>query len=748
MMSSAIALSLLLSRARQDPIVTPYAKTEKLAIREVKLSSDELPRLGLEEIEVDAHGRFDNPFDPRDVALDGHFVGPSGKTIDVPGFYYRPFERKLEGGNEVLTPTGAGKWIIRFAPQEEGTYQATVTFRDRTGIASTNPKQFKVTAETSPGMIRVSPRDHRYFEYDDGKAFYPVATNACWGLGGGTFDYDDWLPNFGKQGVNMARLWLSPAWTTFALEKVGKPEEGKGLGQIDLADAWRLDHVAGLAKKEGINLQLCIESFNILRDQDDGAFWEKTPHNSENGGPLRVWKEFWTNLEVDRTYKAKLRYLVARYGAYSNLFAWEFWNEVDLVRDFDTEKVRDWHRRMATELRSIDPYQHPITTSLSNSMGSRDIELIPELDFFQTHHYGSPDLAGTVVMQQSRKAWGRPHLIGEIGADTGGPRVADDPLGMQIHDPQWASIACGVSGTASPWWWDNYIVPKNLYPLFGSVARFVKGIDWPGEAFQIANLSFAYQVKPAKPVRTDLVFENGPVTFTPSEANQPKTIAVSSSGATGALPLSGVQQGVRNHPELHNPILFKVDLPRPTRFEAIVTDVSGWGGATLQVELDGDRVLTRDFADPDDMTKTDSLAGKYAGRYGFTVPAGTHVLKVENGGKDWFMATYRFAELVTRSSPNIQGWAVVGNDTVLGWFRPIGRTWSRVCALKEAVPPVPPTYLDLAGLDAGAWIVEYWNTWKGEVTSSRQVIVGNSGKARVPLPGFSTDLAIKMRKVR
>lgn len=741
-MTLTVALALL---APQGPIPTPYLRAEPLAIRDVRLSAPEVPRLGLEEIEVDAHGTFENPFDPTDVALDAHVTPPNGKPYDVPGFFYRPFDRKLDGKNEVLTPAGPGRWLVRITPKEEGNHRVEITFRDRTGTVKSSELRFLATPATAPGMVRVSPRDRRFFEYDDGTAYYPIPANIGWASSRGTYDYDDWLPAYGKEGMNLARVWLSPAWTTFAMETNGKPGEGKGLGQIDLANAWRLDYVAGLAKKQGINLQLCIESYNILRDRDAANFWENTPHNMDNGGPLRIWTEFWTNPDVDRTFRAKLRYLVARYGAYSNVFAWEFWNEVDLTRDFNTVTVRDWHQRMAAELHRLDPYDHPISTSLSNTMGNRDLELIPELDFFQTHHYGSPDLAGTVAGQQFRKIWGRPHLVGEIGADGGGPRAADDPTGMQIHDTQWASIATGVAGTASPWWWDNYIAPRNLYPLFGSVARFVKDIDWPGEAFQFANLSFAFQSKPTTPDRRDLVLEGGPAEWGPGKSNKPKTIEISAEGASGPLPLGSLQHGVRNHPELHNPIRFRVNLPRPTRFEVIVGDVSGYGGAKLQVDLDGARVLTRDFKDPDGDEKTDTLT-QYAGRYGFTVPAGTHVIRVENGGADWFMATYRFAGLLSRTKPPIQGWAILGNDTVVGWFRPEGRTWSRVCALKEVIPPAPPTFVGLSGLPAGSWKVEYWDTWKGVVTSTRTIQVGVTGKARVPLPKIETDLAIKMKR--
>lgn len=734
---------LLFTPQTSTPLHTPYASSEPLAIRGATLSSAEVPRLGLEEIVVDAHGTFDNPFDPADVTLDAHVTPPSGKAYDIPGFYSRDFTRRLDNGKEVLTSQGNGKWLVRIAPTEEGSHLVELTFHDRTGTAKKGDIVFRARKAEAPGMIKVSPRDHRFFEYDDGTAYYPIPANVCWGNDRGTYSYDDWLPKYGKEGMNLARLWLSPAWATFAPDTVGKPEAGKGIGEIDLGNAWRLDYVAGLAQKQGIDLQLCIESYNILRDQDNANFWEKTPQNSDNGGPLRIWTEFWKLSEMDRLFKLKLRYLVARYSAYSNVFAWELWNEVDQVRNFDPDLVQAWHQRMASELHRIDPYGHLVTTSLADPMGNRDLELIPELDFFQTHLYNAPDLVKTMITQQYRKAWGRPHLVGEIGEDATGPRGDDDPTGIQIHDPQWASMAAGGAGSASPWWWDNYIDPKNLYPLFGAIARFSKGIDWPGEAFQIANLTFAYQSKPVPALRRDLNLDGGPVTWQAGGANIPKTVGVTPQGATGQLPVAGILHGLKNHPNMHNPIRFKFSAPRATRLDVVVGDVSGYGGATLRVEVDGARLLTRDFPDPDGDRDGKTLTN-YRGVYSVTIPAGNHTILVENIGRDWMLATYRFKELVTKPTPPIQGWAMVGNDTIVGWFRPEGRTWARLCAQKEPAPTCPPTVFGIAGLAAGTWKLEYWDTWKGEVTGTQNIQVGLTGKARVPLPKIDSDLAIKM----
>ena len=228
---------------------------------------------------------------------------------------------------------------------------------------------------------------------------------------------------------------------------------------------------------------LCLDSYNVLRTGDANPWWDKTPHNSDNGGPLRIWRDFWSSETMSRLYQNRLRYLVARWGADSHVFAWEFWNEVDLVSEFEPTTVRDWHQRMAKVLDGLDAYRHLKTTSLSSTVGLRTIDLIPELDFMQTHAYNYPDLASVVAAQQSRKSgWGKAHFMGEIGADGAGPRAEDDPEGLQVHDPIWASIATGASGGAMAWWWDSLIAPKDLYGLYDGPSRFLAGVDWGDRA--------------------------------------------------------------------------------------------------------------------------------------------------------------------------------------------------------------------------------------------------------------------------
>jgi len=51
-----------------------------------------------------------------------------------------------------------------------------------------------------------------------------------------------------------------------------------------------LDYVLDLARKYGLYVTLCIDSYNELRRASEGGYgyWDDTPHNAVNGGP-RAW---------------------------------------------------------------------------------------------------------------------------------------------------------------------------------------------------------------------------------------------------------------------------------------------------------------------------------------------------------------------------------------------------------------------------------------------------------------------------
>jgi hypothetical protein len=737
------------ANSTRRPLVTPYAQRKSLHIGPLAAPAKGVPLYSRVELAVPLSATYDNPFDPEDIAVDAEIASPGRKRVTVPAFFHRAFTRALEGREERLTPAGEPRWLLRWTPTETGRHYIRVTARDRTGRATSAPIRVNVTRSASPGFIRLSRKDRRYFAFDNGRAYYPVGANVCWAGSRGTHDYDEWFPNYGKAGANYARLWLSPHWTTFALERPGKPEDGRGMGQFDLANAWRIDYVLDLAARNGLYLMLCIDSYNILNPSRQAyGVWADTPHNADNGGPLQQPTDFWTSAEMEQLYRAKLRYLVARYGASPHVLAWEFWNEVDLSQSYDSARTAAWHDRMARHLRALDPWKHLITTSLARTGGDPALDALPSLDYNQSHHYNSPDIAATVAeVGLTKRRYEKPHFFGEIGADAGGPRREEDTEGLQVHDPIWASLATAQSATAQPWWWDNLIAPRNLYGLFTPAARFAVDIDWPSEGMKPISPRLEWRDPPAVFPRADLLLENGPTSWERSEFNQPRTVRVTSEGASGQVPIAGIQHGLQNHRDKHNPVTFEVDLPQSTRFEVEVGDVSGHGGAALKITLDGRTVVEREFADPDGNTRTETLR-QYAGRYGVEVPAGKHTVVVENTGPDWFMTSYRFANAVERRSPPLVAWASAGQRTALAWVRVEGRTWRRVVALKEQIPPAPASVVILPGLAPGRWTAEIWDTWTGRVLETQPVSVPASGEVRVILPPMGKDLAVKLRRSR
>lgn len=729
-----IALLLILSG--------PYTASGPLAIRAVNPDHEGFKQYEVTDYTVDLSATYDNPFDSSQVALDLEVTPASGTPYRIPGFFTRNFKRELKDGRELVSPDGTTSWHVRFSPPAAGAANLRFTAKDSTGSVATDPISITIEPATGHGPVRVSSTDSRYFAFADGTSFWPLGPNLGWGGDRGTFAYDDWLGKLGAQGANYGRLWLAPEFSTFAMETRGRANEGKGSGTIDLENAWKLDQVLDTASKNGIYLMLCIESFNILRSGNGNPFWNEATENVANGGPLRSPSDFWTSDKMAKQFKDKLRYLVARYGAFDHTLSWELWNEVDLVDDFNVDQVREWHAKMATYLRSIDANHHLITTSFGQSTGYKPIDLMPQLDYFQTHHYG-PDPASEVVNQQSRKGGqGRPHYVGEIGADVDGPRAESDPTGIQVHDPLWASIATGSSGSAAAWYWDSLIAAKDLWPIYGAAARFIQGVDWQTEGFRQTPPTFAYVTKPTVPPMRDVEFLNGPVSWDRSPANAPRDVRIDGKGrATGDLPLPGILHGRTNHPELMNPVTFHTGFANPCTFELLVGGVSGYGGAGFQIELDGTRVLSRTFDDADPKTET---MHQFGGTFPVPIPAGDHTIVVRNTGADWFMSGFRFVNAIPRTVPEVQGWSVVGDTTALAWLRREGRSWQR--AIAGPMPPSAPSVMGLTGLAAGRWKVELWDTWKGAAITTSFATVGLDGRIRVNLPAIATDLAVKLTK--
>lgn len=407
------------------------------------------------EFTVNTGRTYGNPFDPDEVAVHGIFSG-DGTRIDLPAFW---------DGKE---------FRLRFCPTKPGMWRLQVEVESPSGKETTTGTVFRADGSEEDGFVRASKRNPRYLELDSGKSLVPIGLNLCWPDKSGLESYDHRFAKLRSVGGNFARIWTTQ-------ERRLETKEAE-LGRYDLDSAANYDGIFRLAARHGIRTMFTFDDYRVLAKTDYfNAHWADSPYNSANGGPLAEPTDFFASPISRRLYKQRLRYLVARYSAFSSLAMWELYNEQDNIPKPGVPI--SWFREMTGYLASIDPYRHLITTSYSWD-DKPEVWQSPAVGLTQRHMYGQGDTIDFVPMiignAKKLEPYGKPRLIGEFGITWKEPDIKLDTarLGTPLHDALWASIMSGDAGGALTWWWDNYLEPLNLWPVFVGISKFVQKVDF------------------------------------------------------------------------------------------------------------------------------------------------------------------------------------------------------------------------------------------------------------------------------
>jgi hypothetical protein len=552
------------------------------------------------------------------------------------------------------------------------------------------------------------------------------------------------MAKLAENGGNYIRLWLINEWNALGLEHLPRePGDGNGLGRYDQQAAWRIDHVIELAEQLGIEVLMCIESFNSLSTGPHPQ-WDSYPYNAAHGGPCSSPGDFFTDPEAKRLFEQRLRYIVARWGSSPSVLAWEFWNEVDITDDYDSPAVAQWHREMAESLRQIDPWSHLITTSYARTEGDPAVDGLPQMDFVQSHSYGSHDVAAALSRWSLSKAkdYGKPHYFGEFGTGSPWEDWASDPKAIHFHNGLWAGMLSQDAGTGMLWWWDSYIDPRDLYGHLKAVAAFAADVDWVGENYRPRDAAIRSRETDTPPAYAPLTLMGSRGSWRADDArNRPHVFGIGSDGEVknGEL-LSDLLHGLQNHPDKHNPATFDVHYPAAGRFEVIVQGVSGHGGAALSISLDGRPRLISSFGDdqPDD----ERTLHQYDDTYGIDVPAGPHRIAVENTGTDWLFASYRLTNVLSR--PNLRALCLANDRSALLWVQNPDHIWWHD---RRGIAPQPAgeSEIEISGFLPGEFRIEEWDTYSGGRKALARVVT-HDGNVIVTVPaGLTTDTAYKIR---
>ncbi len=726
---------------------TPLESKGTLALSEIALNRRSCPQYEKLEVTCRLQGTWNNPYDPEQVKLDALVTAPDGRQLVVPGFFYQRYDRKLVDEHEEWQRVGEPCWKVRFAPRVPGKYTLILRAENQGRTVESEPLDFTCTQGEGEGFIYRAKNNPYYFAYESGKPYFPIGENVCWPGQKGTYDYDEWFGKLAAEGGNYARLWASNS-SLFILERAYQGRPDAGLGKYLQDHCAATDYVFELAEKLGIKLMYCMESFNMLRFSKPYPAWEYNVYNKANGGMLEKPEDFFTNPEAKRYFKQRLRYIVARWGYSPALFAWEFWNEVDIIQKYDSPAVAAWHQEMGRYLRQLDCYDHLLTTSFAFTNGDKAVNELPEIDFVQAHNYGSSDVAKMISSWSKRylEDYAKPFFFGEFGVDVNGKRERLDEQGLYLHNGLWAALASGDAGTAMTWWWDNYVDPANLYHVFRPVSRFIEDIPFTAKHWRpLAYEAPEFLRTPEAYQPLNLSLECSAASWDPAPFNKPQTFKLERDGRLlqQAHLLPKVLHGVRNHPDLHNPVTFEFEYTYPGTFTVSVHGVSGWGGAGLRISLDGQAVLEKAFPQVDENDHETIHA--YDGKYTIKVPAGRHRITVENIGDDWMYVDYSFEGGFVSIRPNLRLFGRAADDYAFGWIQDRSHTWFNVAEHGEP-PIIAPTRVPLKALKAGRYEVTYFDTYKGKVLSRSEVRCAD-GLLVLELPQVKGDLAFKVQRV-
>jgi len=685
-----------------------------------------------------------NPFDPDQIRVDANITLPSGKVMVVPAFWYQSYQRALVNGREQLTPNGNPDWRVRFFLPESGVYTLSITVRTNgQWYGDSSLTNVSVPPDIPPagsGYVRVA-NGQRYFETSDGAPLRLVGENVCWHHERGTFDYDDWFGAMNAAGQNFARLWMCP-WA-FQLE-----DDANTLNRYRLDTAWQLDYVFRLAAQQKIYLLLCLDYHGMFESQPDywggGNLWPANPYNSTNGGPCLNQNAFFTSQAAQAIYQKRLRYLVARYGGYPNLLAWEFFNEIDNVYQYlNPTDVAAWHGIMGRWLRNNDPYHHLVTTSLTGGSERPELWSVPELDFAAYHSYGDakPALRLRDVGQSFVQKYGKPVMVGEFGTDWRGWNRQNDPFLRGFRQCLWGGALGGSTGAMS-WWWEN-IHSEKLYPLYTAMNGILGRTGWGRGSW--SNLVFRASEAPPTTVGS------------PIAGGQPFNAFLNLNGTWGggflgalALPDSSAASEAGTvlncfvhgtaHNDLRTPFRLSAWLTNNARLVMHLNSVSG--GATLVVRADGVELYRTNLPNLDGGW---SVNNEYNLDLAVNLPPGRRLVEIYNAGIDWFYLDWvRLEQVLPATYPG--GWQPTPEAIGLGGAREsllyvtAPRTGFPANATNAALPLVTGGQLLLSNWPAGDFIAEWYFPTNGLPAGTTRGSATN-GLLALPLPAFQEDLA-------
>lgn len=444
--------------------VNPTSRRQRLAVSCAALPAS-VPLYELLALPVDAEGSFDNPFDPREMNVQAVVQTPSGKVEKVFAFFQQEFDAvQLNSEEEILLPRKSPAWKVYYRPREVGVHRVELFAQDRTGVRRHRAGSFEAVQSSSPGFLRVSRNDPRFFEYSNGQSFFGIGPSGWYRGPNYIFGGNPrWVP-FSQ----MEAFYERKAANRSNYEYLGSFHYGRLLirrGFIDPHIAWKLERT--LRTMERLKIRWIFFHDDMRRYYRYG--FDTLPYSVAQGGPAVEINEYYINEEALRWQKNQLRHIVSRMADSPSIW---MWNIGDEWRDQPGNKlsvplVRSWMKELHEYVRGIDIYQHPHAIGEGEEAIQNGGDVLPIEDWYLNHpphkdndwrKGGKRDLV-SLVEQQLEKYKSSPFPLidvegGLYGWNSGiaqSGKEWDFPEGLTFHQHLWLSLFLKSAAGGTEW---------------------------------------------------------------------------------------------------------------------------------------------------------------------------------------------------------------------------------------------------------------------------------------------------------
>ncbi len=688
------------------------------------------------EIDIKGNFKFNNPYDYDEINLQGEFINPDGIKKTADAFYYKGFEFDE---NNNIKENFKNNFKIRFTPDKAGEWKFFIKIKKNNEIIYKSKqyvfKCFK--GSEKPGFIKLSDTDFLFMEFSNKEPFYAIGLNLAWSTHNIFEDYKRWISRLKENDGNFFRLWMAN-WF-LGIEWDGRLKNYDNRQQ----QAFFLDKILEICEKENIYVLLCLVPHGEFSTQHNSN-WDKNPYNLQNGGMLKRPEEFFINEKAKKIFKNRLRYIIARYGYSTSIFSWELFNEVDLTDNYDSIKILNWHKEILSEIKKYDIYKHLKTTSFSDPYKEDSIWELKDIDFTQTHIYGVKDGAEEIyeISKYKIEKFQKPHIISEFGIDwqQDFAEKGIDKEGIHMHNALWGGLFTLSFGIPMIWWWDIYVDKYELFNKFKPIFEFIKDIKWQKYGYYELKDKNVYIDKAGEKEYRDLVF----YPFSRWEKAKESKFIIKNNGIfINKKFFPGFIFG-KTKSNLKTDILIKLTNEIPGKFIIKLKKVSHDNILTIIVnneEYLKENICARDFSNKKYFEQWNIYQADIDKEYSVDLPEGDNEIIIKNDGEDWLLIdcikitniiNAKYADVfIGGMQSNRDAYIYIKNKE----FRFDNKNVSKI---KNAI-------LNIYDLISGRYVIQFYNTYTGEIIKESQDIVDND-ILLIDIPEFERDIAVKIRR--